>query len=149
MVPLKDWLGDNLPAINATLNFFATILLVFGLLNAKRGRLAAHKRGMLAAFGVSCLFLACYLLHKAIVQRTHPYDGPESLAPLYRTILWSHIVLAASVPFLAGRTIFLGLRDRRAEHRKLAKWTFPIWLYVSVTGVVIYFMLYLLPTLAR
>jgi len=130
-----------LPTVNAALNAAATVLLVSGLVLIKRGREAAHKRAMLAAFVVSMLFLACYLTYHA--QAGHvKFGGPEPVRTIYLAILVSHVLLAATVPFLAGATLYLGLRDRRAAHRRLAVWTFPIWLYVSVTGVVIYVMLY-------
>src|SRR5262245_55877998 len=130
-----------LPTINAALNAAATVLLVSGLLLIKRGREVAHKRAMLAAFVVSMMFLACYLAYH--VQAGHvKFGGPQPVRSIYLAILGSHVLLAASVPFLAGATLYLGLRDRRRGHRRLAVWTFPIWLYVSVTGVIIYVMLY-------
>ena len=130
-----------LPTVNAALNAAATVLLVTGLVLIKRGRETAHKRAMLAAFVVSMMFLACYLAYHA--QAGHvKFSGPEPVRSIYLAILGSHVLLAATVPFLAGTTIYLGLRDRRAGHRRLAVWTFPIWLYVSITGVVIYLMLY-------
>ena len=92
-------------------------------------------------FAVSIAFLTCYLIyhyHKLSV----PFQGPSSVRPIYYTILISHVLLAVTVPFLASVTIYLGLSDRRARHRQLARWTFPIWLYVSITGVIIYVMLY-------
>jgi putative membrane protein len=130
-----------LPTVNAALNAAATVLLVAGFVLIKRGRELAHKRAMLAAFVVSMMFLACYLAYHA--QAGHvKFGGPEPVRSIYLAILGSHVLLAATVPFLAGATLYLGLRDRRAGHRRLAVWTFPIWLYVSVTGVVIYVMLY-------
>jgi len=130
-----------LPAVNAALNFAATVLLVSGLVLIKRGREVAHKRAMLAAFVVSMLFLACYLAYHA--QAGHvKFAGPEPIRSIYLAILGSHVLLAATVPILAATTLYLGLRDRRSSHRRLAVWTFPIWLYVSVTGVIIYLMLY-------
>jgi uncharacterized membrane protein YozB (DUF420 family) len=90
------------------------------------------------------LFLICYLAYHVwpVGAKATPFRGPDSARPIYYGILISHIILAAAVPFLAGATIYLGLGDRRAAHRRLARWTFPIWLYVSITGVVIYVMLY-------
>lgn len=131
----------DLPAVNASLNALATVLLVAGYVLIKQRREQAHKWTMLACFGVSCVFLACYLVYHAqvgSVRLTH--QGPARL--VYFAILITHVLLAALVPFLAITTIYLGLRDRRAAHRRLAWWTFPIWLYVSVTGVVVYLMLY-------
>jgi putative membrane protein len=132
-----------LATTDAALNATAGLLLVLGLIEIKRGREASHKRLMLAAFAVSIVFLACYLTY----HLTNPpalFHGQGLLRPIYFSILISHIVLAATVPFLAGATIYLGLKDRRAAHRRLAKFTWPIWFYVSVTGVVVYFMLYIL-----
>jgi uncharacterized membrane protein YozB (DUF420 family) len=136
-----------LPAVNATLNATATVLLVLGYVLIKQRREEAHKRAMMAAFFVSIAFLACYLTYHTYLQiyttAGHvPFAGPASVKPIYLTLLFSHIVLAATVPFLAGITIFLGYRDRRRAHRRWAVWTFPIWLYVSITGVVIYVVLY-------
>jgi uncharacterized membrane protein YozB (DUF420 family) len=132
---------EQLPTVNATLNALAAVLLVTGWAQIKAGRERAHKVTMLSAFAVSIAFLTCYLIyhyHKLSVK----FEGPPSVRPVYYTILISHVILAATVPFLASTTIYLGLRDRRARHRRLARWTFPIWLYVSITGVVIYAMLY-------
>ncbi|NOZ41054.1 MAG: DUF420 domain-containing protein [Planctomycetes bacterium] len=143
--------------LNAALNSLATVLLITGFLLIKRGRLQAHARTMMAAFGVSCLFLISYLTYHWMagsVKFTHP----GVVKTVYLTILLTHVLLAVTVPFLAVRTIFFGMRgtgawgagrfskaDRKnylARHRRLARWTFPIWLYVSITGVVVYVMLY-------
>lgn len=132
---------EQLPAVNASLNALATVLLVVGWLLIKARRERAHKVTMLTAFGVSCAFLACYLVYHYQVGSVR-FGGTGAARTVYLSILASHVVLAASVPFLAGITIYLGLADRRSGHRRLARWTFPIWLYVSVTGVVIYVMLY-------
>jgi uncharacterized membrane protein YozB (DUF420 family) len=134
---------SDLPAVNAMLNAAATVLLVAGYALIKGRREAAHRNTMLAAFGVSVAFLACYLTyHLSPGNAMKKFAGPPPISYAYYTILITHIFLAATVPFLALATIYLGLRDRRAAHRRLARWTFPIWLYVSVTGVVIYVMLY-------
>jgi len=130
-----------LPSINAALNTTATILLVSGYILIKQGREQLHKWTMLAAFVVSMLFLTCYLIYHSLVGHVK-FIGPESVAKVYHGMLISHILLAITVPALAGRTIYLGLRDWRPQHRRWAVWTFPIWLYVSITGVVIYVMLY-------
>jgi uncharacterized membrane protein YozB (DUF420 family) len=146
--------------VNASLNAIATVLLVVGLYLIKNGRVEAHKRTMLAAFGVSTAFLACYVwyhLQVGSVRFTHP--GPVRY--IYLSILASHVLLAITVPFLAIRQIYLGYRAvgccpptgsqteqlaeaaaYREKHIRLARWTFPIWLYVSITGVVVYVMLY-------
>jgi putative membrane protein len=132
---------EQLPAVNAALNATAAVLLVWGWVEIKRRREQAHKRLMLTAFGVSSAFLACYLLYHFKVGHVK-FAGPEGVRKLYYAILLSHVLLAVTVPVLAGVTIYLGIADRRSKHRQLARWTFPIWLYVSITGVVIYVMLY-------
>ncbi|MBP86118.1 MAG: hypothetical protein CMJ64_05280 [Planctomycetaceae bacterium] len=139
---------EALPHINASLNALAAILLVVGYVLIKRRRERAHKWTMLACFCVSVVFLVCYLGYHGLLRWTtgehgKPFPNPNLvLRWTYFTILVSHIVLAATVPFLAVATIYYGLRDNRRRHRSLAKWTFPIWLYVSITGVVVYLMLY-------
>ena len=131
----------DLPAVNAVLNGTATVLLVLGYVLIKSGREVAHKWTMLAAFAVSCVFLACYLVYHYIVGSVR-FQGPAAVRPLYYLILVSHILLAMTVPVLAALTIYRGLRDQREKHRRIARWTFPIWMYVSITGVVIYLLLY-------
>jgi uncharacterized membrane protein YozB (DUF420 family) len=134
-----------LPHVNASLNGLATVLLVLGFVQIKQRREAAHKWTMLACFGASVLFLACYLTYHFNIpggSKRFPSYPPLGVQYAYKGILATHIVLAALVPFLALATIVTGLRDARTWHRKLAKWTFPIWLYVSVTGVVVYLLLY-------
>jgi uncharacterized membrane protein YozB (DUF420 family) len=131
----------DLPVVNASLNAFATVLLVVGYVLIKQRRETAHKWTMIAAFGVSIVFLACYLVyHFQVGSVKFTYPGPVRY--VYYTILLTHVLLAATVPVLALVTIWTGLRDRRAAHRRWAWWTWPIWLYVSITGVVIYVMLY-------
>ena len=136
-----DFHVEQLPAVNATLNATAAILLVLGWIQIKLGRERAHKYLMLLAFAVSSVFLICYLTYHFHVGSVK-FTGPPAVRSIYLAILWTHIVLAATVPILAGVTIYLGLADRRRSHRRWAKITFPIWLYVSVTGVIIYVMLY-------
>jgi len=131
----------DLPAINAGLNGAAAVLLAVGRWQIKRRRVAAHRACMLAAFAVSMLFLASYLTYHAHVGSVR-FAGPGALRPLYFGILVTHTVLAAAVPVLAGVTLALGLRARYARHVRIAHWTLPIWLYVSVTGVIVYLMLY-------
>ncbi len=132
-----------LPHVNASLNGLATILLVVGYVLIRQRRELAHRRAMLSCFGVSVVFLICYLVyHFYAGSKRFPDYPPQAIRMTYLLILASHIILAALVPFLALATIVLGLRDRRRAHRKLARWTFPIWLYVSITGVVVYLMLY-------
>lgn len=132
------------PPLNAALNGLAGLLLVIGVLHVKRGNESAHKKFMLAAFGCSVVFLASYLYYHFHFAIQVKYQGPDWGRYPYFGLLLSHTVLAAAVPFLAVRTIFLGLKERRAQHKRLAKITFPIWLYVSITGVLIYLVLYVL-----
>ena len=132
---------ERLPALNATLNATAGILLVVGYMAIRQRRERLHKRIMLTAFCVSTAFLASYLIYHALAG-SRRFEGPQTVRIAYLVILVSHVVLAATVPVLALVTIFFGLRDRRAAHRRVARWTLPIWLYVSITGVVIYWMLY-------
>ena len=136
-----DFNVEQLPAVNATLNGLSGVLLVTGWVLIKRHHERAHMWTMLLAFGVSCAFLTCYLVYHSHVGSV-PFQGPSGVRIAYLTMLASHVVLAALVPFLASATIYLGLRDRRQRHRRLARWTLPIWLYVSVTGVIIYVLLY-------
>jgi protein SCO1/2 len=131
----------TLPKVNASLNALAGVLLCVGVALVKQGKTEAHKRVMLAAFGVSCVFLACYLVyHFHVVSRK--FTGEGVWRWVYYTILLTHVVLAAAVPVLAIVTIRRGYRQDWAAHKRIAKITFPIWLYVSITGVVIYGMLY-------
>jgi len=132
-----------LATLNAVLNGTATVLLIAGYWLIKRGHERAHIRVMLSAFGVSVVFLASYLLYHAFEGSVRfPATAPLFARIIYYTILISHVILAAAVPVLALLTIYRGWKDQREQHRKIARWTFPIWLYVSITGVVIYIMLY-------
>ena len=139
-----------LPSVNALLNALATLLLIAGYIFIRRRRLEAHKRTMLTAFGVSIVFLACYLAyHFALHHYTDlpgkPFRGTGPARAVYYAILVSHVVLAAVVPVLASITIYRGLQQQWPQHRRIAKVTLPIWLYVSVTGVIIYVLLYWWP----
>jgi putative membrane protein len=132
-----------LPALNAALNACAAVLLVRGRRLARRGEVDAHRRTMLAAFATSSLFLVLYVLHKAsrgFENTTLHVEGAAKLA--YLALLASHVALALTVPPLAIALVVLGSRDRRAAHRRLARIAWPIWLYVSATGVAIYLLLY-------
>lgn len=140
-LPLAQGWVEQLPALNASLNLLATVLLVTGYVLIRQHREAAHKRAMLAAFGVSTVFLVSYLIYHNAAGHVR-FTGPQPARTIYLVILLTHIVLAALVPFLAVGTIYLGLAGRLAAHRRLARWTLPIWLYVSITGVVVYVMLY-------
>jgi uncharacterized membrane protein YozB (DUF420 family) len=131
----------DLPTLNATLNGTAAVLLVWAWLLIRRKRVAAHRRVMITAFCVSVAFLISYLVYHAQIGSKH-YEGTGLLRPLYYSILLTHTLLAAAVPVLAIVTLRRGLRKDYARHRAIARWTLPIWLYVSVTGVVVYVMLY-------
>ncbi len=133
-----------LPAFNASINSLVTVLLVVGWLLIRRRRIAAHRAVMIAAFALSALFLGSYLVYHYQVGSV-PFEGVGAVRTVYFTILLSHTVLAAAVPFLASITLIRALRRRFDRHRAIARWTLPIWLYVSVTGVVVYWMLYRLP----
>ena len=130
-----------LPTVNATLNATAAVLLLTGYSLIRRKRVQAHRRVMLTAFGVSIAFLICYLVYHAQVGSV-PYQKTGFLRPVYFSILITHTTLAATVPVLAIITLRRALRGDFKRHRKIARWTFPIWLYVSVTGVIVYLMLY-------
>lgn len=130
-----------LPAVNATLNAAAAALLLLGFLLVKKRRIQAHRATMLAAFSCSILFLISYLIYHFQVGSVR-FPATGSVRQLYLTILASHIVLAAAVPFLAVITLARALRERFDRHARIARWTLPIWLYVSLTGVLIYWMLY-------
>ena len=131
---------EDLPKVNAVLNGTAAVLLMCAFILIRRGRRKAHKRVMLSAFTVSVLFLISYLTYHAQVGSVHyPHSGP--IRSVYLTILFTHTVLAAAVPVLAIITLRRGLRGNFVRHKAIARWALPIWLYVSVTGVVVYLML--------
>ncbi len=132
---------EILPTINATLNGISAILLSLGYLFIRRGNRQVHKRLMIAAFAVSALFLASYLIYHAQAGSTS-FTGQGWMRPVYFFILITHIILAAAIVPLAIITLFRALKERFALHKKIARWTLPIWLYVSVTGVLVYLMLY-------
>ncbi len=132
-----------LPPINAALNATATLLLLLGRRLAKQGQVARHKRVMISAFAVSSLFLVLYVTHKVSRNFENTTFNAEGWAKLaYLVLLGSHVLLAMSVPVFAIGLIMLGLRDDRERHRRLARIGWPIWIYVSITGVLIYFLLY-------
>ena len=131
----------DLPALNASLNALAGALLVAGFVFIRQRRIGAHRASMLAAFGCSIAFLISYLYYHSQVGSVR-FQGTGGIRTLYFTVLISHTVLAALVPFLAAVTLLRALRERFDRHRAIARWTLPIWLYVSVTGVAIYWMLY-------
>lgn len=136
-----------LATTNAVLNSIAALLLVAGWVFISRGQWRAHRAAMVAAFATSAIFLVSYLVYHAL-EGSRKYAGPESLRLVYYAILITHVILAAAVPVLALRMFFLAWKGRWDAHRRLGRVTMPIWLYVSVTGVVIYAMLYHLPVAA-
>jgi uncharacterized membrane protein YozB (DUF420 family) len=127
--------------VDAILNGLAFVLICSGLIAIKRGNVELHKKLMLSALGCSALFLVSYLTYHATCEPV-TFKGEGAIAPVYYALLISHVVLAVVQVPLILRTAWLGLKDRREAHKKWAKITTPIWLYVSITGVVIYWMLY-------
>ncbi len=132
---------QDLPALNALLNGTSAIFLSVGYLLIRRGDRVLHKRFMLAALATSAVFLTSYVIYHANVG-SRPFPGQGAIRAVYFAILITHVILAAAIPPLALFTAFLGLTGRFDRHVRIARWTLPIWLYVSVTGVVIYLMLY-------
>ncbi len=147
-----EFLADNLPHATASLNAFATILLVAGLIRIKHGQVRKHKNMMLTALAISMLFLVLYLVHKvALFETTGSFNkrfprDPAIASPAaritYFAILFTHLPLAITVPVLTLRAVYLAMKGRIIAHKKLVRWVFPIWMYVSVTGVLVYLMLY-------
>ncbi len=137
---------EYLPHINASLNTLATILLIAGFVLIKQRQEKLHKAAMLSAFATSCVFLACYLTyHFNVPSKKFPTDpevAPAIARYVYYAILLTHVLLAMSVPFLAIAAIYAGWKDRRESHRRIVRWAWPIWLYVSITGIIVYLMLY-------
>ena len=137
---------NDLPALNASLNALCTVLLVIAYVHIRARRIAQHRKTMLAAFATSVLFLVSYVVYHAQVG-SKPFPGTGFLRTVYFTILIPHVILAATVVPLALVTLSRGLKRDDARHRRIARWTLPIWLFVSVTGVIVYVMLYWSPTL--
>lgn len=131
----------SLPAVDATLNGTAAVLLMRGYYLIRRKRIQEHKRTMILAFLVSAAFLICYLVYHAQVGSVH-YRKTGPIRIVYYTILISHTLLAGTVPVLVIVTLRRAWLERFALHKKIARWTLPIWLYVSITGVIVYLMLY-------
>jgi uncharacterized membrane protein YozB (DUF420 family) len=138
---LRETLGAVLPVVNASLNSCSALLLGAGLYFIRQRRIAAHERCMMGAFWVSAVFLICYLIRFALTG-THRFPGQGAAKLVYLSVLFSHMAMAAITPVLALRAIYLARKKRIAEHRRLVRYAWPIWMYVSVTGVVVYAMLY-------
>lgn len=132
---------SDLPALNATLNATAAVLLVIGYTFIRRGHIRRHRAVMIAACVASTLFLTSYVIYHANIG-SKPFPGRGAIRVVYFTILFTHVLLAVTVLPLAIITLARGLRGRFDRHVAVARWTFPIWLYVSVTGVIVYLMLY-------
>lgn len=133
----------DIPALNASLNAVATVLITIGFLLIKFGRKDAHRKVMISAMIVSGVFLVGYVTHKILIRGVHtPFGGTGLIAKIYYTMLTSHIILAMSIAYLVPRTFLFAIRGDFERHRAWAKWTFPIWYYVSVTGVLVYCFLY-------
>ena len=130
-----------LPTVNATLNATAAVLLVIGFVLIRQQRAGAHRTAMIAALCCSVLFLVSYLYYHSQAGSVR-FPGTGTVRAVYLSILMTHTVLAAAVPFLALVTVVRAFQERFDSHRRIARWTLPIWLYVSVTGVAIYWMLY-------
>lgn len=135
---------SDIPALNAALNAAATILIICGFICIRLKRAHAHRAFMLSAAVASALFLIGYVAHKALIHGVHtPFGGENpAIRAAYYTMLATHVVLAMAIAVLVPRTFAFALRGNYARHRAWARWTFPIWLYVSVTGVLVYFSLY-------
>ena len=134
---------NEIPAFNAALNALATVLLTAGFIFIKQGNRDAHRKCMKSALAVSAIFLIGYVGHKILVHGVHtPFGGTGAIRTVYYTMLISHIILAVTIAFLVPWTFSLAIRGDFERHRAWARWTFPIWYYVSVTGVLVYFSLY-------
>jgi putative membrane protein len=131
----------DLPAVNASLNATSGVLLLCGYTLMRLRKIDLHRRFMIAAFLSSSVFLLCYVIYHAQVGSV-PFPRQGFVRLLYFVILITHVVLAATVPPLAIITLTRGLKGRYPQHRRIARWTFPIWMYVSVTGVLVYVLLY-------
>jgi uncharacterized membrane protein YozB (DUF420 family) len=138
---LGIWEIGNLPALDATLNATCAVLLTIGWILIRRGRWRQHRAVMIAAFCTSILFLISYLTYHAHVGSKH-FTGQGTIRTVYFTILITHTILAVTIVPLVLITLSRALSSKFDRHRAIARWTFPLWMYVSVTGVVVYFMLY-------
>lgn len=132
----------DLPKLNAALNGLSTVFLLLGFFFIRRKQVTAHRRCMLTALATSALFLASYLTYHFSVKAVTEFTAQGWVRPVYFTILISHVILAVAIVPLVIITVVRALRERFDQHRRIARWTWPLWMYVSVTGVVVYLMLY-------
>jgi putative membrane protein len=132
----------DLPAVNATLNGLSAIFLALGFFFIKRGQKIAHRNCMVSAFSTSVIFLACYFTYHATVKTVTHFVEPAWFRPIYLTILLTHTILAVTIVPLILLTLNRARKQNFEAHKKIARWTWPLWMYVSVTGVVIYLLLY-------
>jgi uncharacterized membrane protein YozB (DUF420 family) len=132
----------DLPAVNASLNGLSAVFLTAGFVFIKRGNKIAHRNCMISAFCTSVIFLACYLTYHASVKTVTHFVDPAWFRPIYLTILLTHTVLAVVIVPMILITLNRALRQKFDAHKKIARWTWPLWMYVSVTGVVVYLLLY-------
>ena len=134
---------QDIPALNASLNALDTVLISIGFVLIKTGRKEAHRKVMTTAMVVSAIFLIGYVTHKILIRGVHtPFGGEGFIRGVYYTMLISHIILAISVAYIVPRTFLFAIKGDFVRHKAWAKYTFPIWYYVSVTGVLVYFFLY-------
>ena len=138
---------SDLPKINACLNGLASVFLLLGYIFIKRGNKTAHRNSMVGALAASTVFLGCYLYYHYSMQKLYGeahtrFVNPEWFRPIYLTILVTHLICAIAIVPLVIMTVSRAVRARFELHKKIARWTWPVWMYVSVTGVVIYFLLY-------
>lgn len=134
---------SDLPAVNATLNLVSLVFLLVGYHAIKHDNVVRHRRCMVTAFCVSVLFLSSYLTYRFLGEEKR-FGGTGLIRPVYFFILVTHVTLAATVPFLAGLTLWRAIRGQFDRHRRIARWTLPIWVYVSITGVMVYVMLFVI-----
>ena len=132
----------DLPAVNATLNGLSAVLLTGGFIAIKTGRKIAHRNCMIAAFCTSAVFLGCYLTYHITVKTVTHFVDPAWFRPYYLTLLATHTILAAAIVPMILITLHRARKEQFEAHKKIARWTWPLWMYVSVTGVVIYLLLY-------
>ena len=133
---------QDLPIVNACLNALATVFLMLGFVYIKKGNKTAHRNCMISAFVTSAVFLTCYLIYHFSTEVVTKFVEPEWFHPIYFVLLITHVVLAVVILPLIFITLSRALKERFDKHRKIARWTWPLWMYVSITGVLIYLLLY-------